>query len=219
MMTTRILSALALALLVGLARRARAEDLGSPTVCTPGQQIQCACPGSASGAQRCNAEGSAFDACVCNAIASPSERPRKKNRGVGLIVGGTVLTGVIYLATASAIGIALGVDDLYNGESPRCTGSLPWGFLPLAGPFITAGEYPNFRKRNADGRSNDCTDYTGVVRGIAVVDGLVQLAGASMIAAGVALRSTGPGDDTSSLSFGISPVGGGGVFQLTWRGR
>jgi hypothetical protein len=38
---------------------------GDDEVCTPGEQVGCACPGGVDGAQSCNAEGSGFEACDC----------------------------------------------------------------------------------------------------------------------------------------------------------
>lgn len=39
---------------------------GSASLCVPGQQVSCACPGGTSGVQACNAAGSGFDKCDCN---------------------------------------------------------------------------------------------------------------------------------------------------------
>lgn len=41
---------------------ATADDAGN---CVPGQQIECACPGGAPGAQACLPDGSGYDLCVC----------------------------------------------------------------------------------------------------------------------------------------------------------
>ncbi len=38
---------------------------GSESACTPGQSSPCACPGAATGAQVCDAEGAAYGACNC----------------------------------------------------------------------------------------------------------------------------------------------------------
>lgn len=40
-------------------------DAGSPTLCTPGAQVACACVGGAAGAQVCGADGRSFGACAC----------------------------------------------------------------------------------------------------------------------------------------------------------
>ena len=39
---------------------------GSGTLCTPGQQISCACPGGSQGAQACLMDGSGYGPCMCN---------------------------------------------------------------------------------------------------------------------------------------------------------
>ena len=41
---------------------------GEDALCTPGAQVECACPAGAKGAQVCNAEGSAFDECDCEGV-------------------------------------------------------------------------------------------------------------------------------------------------------
>lgn len=41
------------------------------TACTAGVQTACVCPGGATGAQRCAADGSAFGACECPDAAAP----------------------------------------------------------------------------------------------------------------------------------------------------
>jgi cysteine-rich repeat protein len=58
-----------------------AENGGSPsseTVCTPGQQIACACPGGAPGAQACSTDGSGYASCSC---PPPSELPLEPEDG------------------------------------------------------------------------------------------------------------------------------------------
>ncbi|UQA58296.1 hypothetical protein [Polyangium aurulentum] len=37
----------------------------TPPLCVPGQQVACACPGGAMGAQACNAEGNGYEPCQC----------------------------------------------------------------------------------------------------------------------------------------------------------
>lgn len=42
--------------------------------CTPGQQINCGCPGGGStGIQTCNAQGTGFEPCVCSAPPAPEQ--------------------------------------------------------------------------------------------------------------------------------------------------
>lgn len=62
--------ALALALLLALPFAACGDDDPEPAkACTPGQQIECACPGgSVKGAQVCNSEGTAYGACAPCAV-------------------------------------------------------------------------------------------------------------------------------------------------------
>ncbi len=43
---------------------------GGGMACVPGQQVACACPGSAMGAQACNAEGTGYIACECGSAGT-----------------------------------------------------------------------------------------------------------------------------------------------------
>src|ERR1700679_3143262 len=65
----RILGVLA-ALVV--AAGCKSSPLVAPQVCAPGQQVVCACPGGAPGAQACNAEGTGYDGCECPGSSSSS---------------------------------------------------------------------------------------------------------------------------------------------------
>ncbi len=38
---------------------------GAGTVCVPGAQVSCACPGAVQGAQACNQSGTGYEPCVC----------------------------------------------------------------------------------------------------------------------------------------------------------
>lgn len=106
------------------------------SVCVPGQQVSCACPGGTSGAQVCSSDGARFEACTCQAPApapapaSPYAQPgyaayppgyqpgyppgyngyppyRRPQPGKGLFTGGLIMT--IFGAATLPIGIGLGV--------------------------------------------------------------------------------------------------------------
>jgi hypothetical protein len=49
---------------VGSTGATESGDEGS-TLCVPGQQIACPCPGGSEGAQACNAAGTGYEPCVC----------------------------------------------------------------------------------------------------------------------------------------------------------
>lgn len=52
------------ALLLGTFLACSSDDDPEPKACAPGQQIECACPGSATkGAQVCKADGSGYGTC------------------------------------------------------------------------------------------------------------------------------------------------------------
>lgn len=74
---------------------------GSDDACTPGQQVECACPGGAPGAQACLSDGSGYEACQCVDPAAPEDKG-----GCGCTAAGapTSSTGVVLglLALAGA---------------------------------------------------------------------------------------------------------------------
>jgi len=51
----------------GLSGGSAGADAGreAATVCEPGQQVECACPGGSAGAQRCRDDGSGWETCIC----------------------------------------------------------------------------------------------------------------------------------------------------------
>jgi hypothetical protein len=93
---------------LALARDAKATN------CVPGQQVQCACPGGASGIQVCSEDGTRLGACVCavpvasaatelvpGAASGPSSAAMQttgtvagKPRGRALFLTGLVLSAV-----------------------------------------------------------------------------------------------------------------------------
>ena len=79
-------------------------SMPSTTVCTPGQQVECACPGGAQGAQACNEDGTGFEACACPTVDdAPASPPAAESDG----------------------GCALATGD-------RRSSSGPWAWLTLA---------------------------------------------------------------------------------------
>ena len=61
--TFGLVSAWALTSLVGCG----SEDAAT-TLCVPGQQVACACPGETEGVQACNSAGTGYAACVCEQV-------------------------------------------------------------------------------------------------------------------------------------------------------
>lgn len=116
----------------------------------------------------------------------PAPPPRqvvnyKMQPRIGLIVGGSVMLGSMWLITAIAGGISATVCDvaLSGGGSSGC--STPYWplFVPVAGPFIQMGYVPH--------------DST---RGLALIglafDGLVQVGGLAMLIVGATVRQRVP---------------------------
>jgi hypothetical protein len=221
------------------------EQPGSPILCVPGKQDACACPAGASGVQRCNNQGTGFDPCDCANPVTPPPPPqaeakpdvdlgskaqpsapqpqppappaKRRRPGLGLIIGGSVVFGVTWITTSVASGIAAGVGAAAASVdgNPGCTESVGWGALPLFGPFIVAGEYPNYYKQTNYGGLANCADYTEVVTGVATVAGLVQFGGAAMLGAGIALAVSGSSDD-ASVAVGLSPAPGAYGLSVTF---
>jgi len=77
-----------LPLALGLACNAGQQS--TPTVCAPGQQVACACPGGALGAQACRGDGSGYGACTgCSGGSGGGGVGGQSSGGAGGGIGGT----------------------------------------------------------------------------------------------------------------------------------
>jgi hypothetical protein len=157
-----------------------------PPGCVPGQQVSCACPGRTEGVQVCTPEGDRFGPCACGDEA-PASRPRtppaappvtttayadrskevqyvegapapvgyrlEMRRRWDLVLDGAAIAGACYLSTGF-------IAALIDAGNPTTTVHR-WMYLPIAGPFITAGLSGN----------------AGAAF-LLIVDGLVQAVGA-----------------------------------------
>jgi hypothetical protein len=101
---------------------------------------------------------------------------------IGLIVGGSVMLGSMWIITAIAGGISTAIDTTLSCSGSNCSGSTSYWplFIPVAGPFIQMGYI------------ND----TGASRNLAMFglafDGLVQVGGLTMIVLGATLKQRVP---------------------------
>jgi hypothetical protein len=159
------------------------------TGCVPGAQVSCACPGRAEGVQVCSEAGDRFSPCACgNEAEPPASKPRATGPSGGtqtavpdrprelpfdegastplgyrlemrhrwnLVLDGAAIAGATYLVT----GFFAALIDLGNPS----TDIQRWCYIPVVGPFITAGLSGN----------------AGTVF-LLVVDGLVQATGAGI---------------------------------------
>ncbi len=94
-------------LLLTASQTARAAA-GADRACVPGQQMSCACPNGATGAQRCTADGSGFGECrgcpaqaSLTAASSPAEDSVASRFGLHGALGGAV----DHAAAATALGL------------------------------------------------------------------------------------------------------------------
>jgi hypothetical protein len=120
----------------------------------------------------------------------------------GFVVSGAVMFGIAYVLSATAAIAAESAND--SGYGPL--------FIPVVGPFVAMGSTHTFQ-----GTSDAAEQVGRVFGGIGlVVDGLLQVAGASLIVVGLAVRKdvvvrdrpvavpevgVGPGGMTARWSF------------------
>ncbi len=78
---------------------------GSPGNCVPGQQIACACPGGADGAQACLADGSGYGVCEC-----PGDEGSEASTAVADTTG---------MSDSSSTGATMGGDEC-EGSCDSC---------------------------------------------------------------------------------------------------
>jgi hypothetical protein len=100
---------------------------GGARVCTPGEQVACACPGGLSGVQSCNQEGTLLLACQCG---SPAGSTSVSSSSVG--VGGAGEGG----GTASSGGAGGEGAQGGGGSGGTAGGSSSGGGEPVGGTWL-----------------------------------------------------------------------------------
>jgi hypothetical protein len=97
----------------------------------------------------------------------------------GLVISGSIIFGVPYLLSMS-----VAASSRYPPDR--------WLYAPVVGPFVnlaTRSDSCNPNGTNGTNASFDCTDDSGV-RFFLMMDGLMQVAGATMFVLGLALPTT-----------------------------
>lgn len=95
---TLAVASFAIPLTVGCAAQSELPDGGSggamtSTLCVPGHQVACACPGGTEGIQVCNAAGTAYEVCACGSGTG----------GAGGAGGGTGGSGGVWLGCGDGL--------------------------------------------------------------------------------------------------------------------
>ena len=182
----------------------------SAAACVPGAQVACACGGGGSGVQVCAEDGSKLGPCDCaEAAPSPDAPPASTatppprgsahaKRGRGLLIGGIVTLGVGYLfgvfATIAGAAVDASEHARYGVDCVRTPG---FSMLPLVGTAIVAARYPSYSKITTGGLLA-CGDGAAGVTAFATVDTILQVGGAGMLGAGIALDMLGRPQETAS---------------------
>lgn len=143
----------------------------------------------------------------------PGYHPVSRVR-TGLLVGGLVTFGSMYLISVLTAAMTLDICKLVNNASAKPNCNAPtFLFVPVAGPFIEMG-------RSASAGISD----SATVMTLLVLDGVVQVAGVAMAVAGIAWPKVilqrndlgAVGKKTTVAT--IEPVLGGGQngFKITF---
>ena len=158
-----IFSLLAILLGPGACSSESAENSPS-TICSPGKQEACACPGGEEGAQRCNDDGSAWGPCECvDAGASGSGGAAGTGGGAGTAgaAGSGGAAGIAGSSPDGGGGEAGSCDPNLLGVSPEAAGRKTRTTFTLEGTCIPATATPEL-----DGCNNlvvDSVDASSVV--------------------------------------------------------
>lgn len=137
---------------------------------------------------------------------TPPPQPREETRPhLGLAISGGVMLGVSWLVHAALVSPLAGCD--FDSCQDEWGEFRLWGVVPLVGPWVQLGTKPYSER---DG----WMPYL-------VIDGLLQVAGLTMLILGVSLRETvtvyaeGPG----GFELGVVPYGGADGGGLAAVGR
>ncbi len=135
--------------------------------------------------------GCTTDAAVASAAAPSVARPSHPNKP--LLVSGIVALSAGYFIALVAGGVATATAGSQTEEDGgSCVDGATVNFLPLIGPWLFAAKYPKHQIVTYKGghpQLLDCNSSRSLVNGIVVVDEILQLGGAAMLAAGLALRT------------------------------
>lgn len=143
---------------------------------------------SAAPAVEDGATGGAAVPAAADVVAAPAATAPRRSRGKGLVIGGAVTFGVGYAfaLVGGFLTIALG----QGGSGASCFKSAPAVFIPLAGPIIASAAYPRHTIVGTSGYET-CGDSAVPMSVFGVLDSVLQLGGAGMLTAGLALGSGG----------------------------
>jgi hypothetical protein len=161
-----------------------------------------------------------------SAVAAPAPAPWKPpasastGRTLTLFGGVALAAGYVIGAIAGGVGTGLAASQTSEyGSGNTCAGSSALSFIPLVGPFMTLGSYPNHDVAAYNNGVLEthlhCTDYKGVVTGIVVTDEIIQIAGAAMLVTGLTLNATVAQSKSGSLI--LFPGAAGAPLGLTLR--
>jgi hypothetical protein len=140
-----------------------ASGAEAQSVCAPGIQVACACPGLASGAQVCAADGSRYEPCVCAPLPAPAATAIETSPNWWLVGSGIAALSLGYVVTIAVGGVGA------NGNED----GFAIGAIPLAGAFILA--------------ALDEYDLEKVMPAF-IATGLAQVGGLTALIVGLALR-------------------------------
>ncbi len=131
-------------------------------------------------------------------VEQPSTPPLKK--GGGLWIGGLISLGTLYLGNVT-VAVVSGLAAASLPVIPSQTSSLGGLFVPLAGPFLAL--------------SNSRNHLPGTVV-LLVLDGLAQLASATLVVWGLIAQNSEPGALSWQLLPGAAGAPVGARFLVRW---
>ncbi|MGO8999278.1 MAG: hypothetical protein ACLQVI_38625 [Polyangiaceae bacterium] len=164
--------------------------------------------------------GTATPAAAGNYAPAPWTRPHahEARRGHGLIVAGLVTLGVGYILAVIGGGVAAAVDGYQNSNTgTSCVPNNGWMFVPIVGPAITTGSYPNAIVIGTKGKYENCGSGAGGMVAFGVIDSVLQIGGALLLGTGVVMGATDHTRDSAppTAGFSVKPGVAGNPLGLT----
>jgi hypothetical protein len=142
------------------------------------------------------------DALQANQSSTASTQSSQAGPGQPHDVSGTLLTlGIVSLSVGYGValvgggittGIAASETSKYRAS---CVSSGPLNFIPLIGPWLFAGNYPDHQVVGYGTGTpylEDCNGSRGLVQGVVATSEVLQLGGTGLIAAAIVMRAMAP---------------------------
>lgn len=154
--------------------------------------------------------------------AAPAATPEEPHTKIDpLVLAGLIGFGAGYgiAVISTTVGLAIGAVDQgkYGGS---CSNGVAYSYIPLAGPFITLGNYPSHDVYTNASQLDilDCHSSQGAVTALVATSEVLQLGGAALAGVGFVLARNKTPEGEKAATWVVTPGTAGAPLGLTVRG-